>query len=78
MSFLVLEKMDEALNKRNVKLRSVYPGFKCVAEKLKDAKILPEFWKKESENIRKANAKARKEKESMKMSFEKFHQEFTI
>lgn len=78
MSYLVLKKMDEALDDKTAKLRSVYPGFKSIAEKLKYSKISKEFWAIERENIRKANAQARKEKESMKMSFEKYHQEFTI
>ena len=70
--------MNSAIEEKSSKLRSVYPGFKSISEKLKDAKVSPDFWIKERENIRKANEKARKEKESMKMSFEKWHQEFTI
>lgn len=60
------------------KLKSIYPGFKSISGELKNLQVNPEFWTIERENIRKANERARKEKESMKMSFEKLHQEFTI
>lgn len=63
---------------RTAKLRSVYPGFKCIFEELKDKQLSSEFWVIERENIRKFNEQARKEKDSMKMTFEKLHQEFTI
>ena len=74
----MIEIINEVLDEKNKKLRSVFPGFKSIAEKLKNAQVSPEFWKIERENIRKANEAARKEKESMKMTPEKFRQEFTI
>ncbi len=70
--------MNSKIDGRTKKLRSVYPGFKSISEKLKDAKISPDFWIKEQQNIIAAVKEGRKEKESMKMSFEKYHQEFTI
>lgn len=70
--------MNDKINEKTKRLKSVYGSFHSISEKLKDAKVSPEFWIKERENIRKANEETRKWKESMKMSFEKFHQEFTI
>ena len=63
---------------RNSRLKSVFPNFKSISDTLKDTKVSPEFWNKERENILKAIADGRKQKESMKMSPEKFRQEFTI
>ena len=71
---LIDSKVDEKTNK----LRSVYGSFHSITDKLKYAKISPDFWIKERENIIKANEETRKLKESMKMSFEKYHQKFTI
>lgn len=78
MTYELKDLMDSKIEQKQQKLRSIYPGFKSITDKLKDAKVSPDFWIKERENIRKANEDARKWKESMKMSFEKFHQEFTI
>lgn len=78
MSAELIESVNNALKKKNSKLKSIYPGFKCVADKLKDTELSLEFWKKESENILKFVAEGKKIKESMRMSPEKFRQEFTI
>lgn len=66
------------MTKEQSNLRSVYGSFKSITDKLKDVKVSPDFWKKEQENILKVVAEGKKMKESMKMSFEKYHQEFTI
>lgn len=58
-------------------LKSIYGTFKSITDNLEHTTISPEFWKKEKENILKNN-NAKKWKESMKMSFEKYHQKFTI
>lgn len=60
------------------KLRSVYGSFKSITSELDSKTVSPEFWKKEQENIIKAVKEGKKWKESMKMSFEKYHQPFTI
>ena len=70
--------MDTKLEEKNSKLRSIYGSFKSITDKLKDAKVSPDFWKKEQENIMKAVAEGKKMKESMRMTPEKFHQPFTI
>lgn len=51
---------------------------RSISDKLKDAEVSPEFWKKEQENILKAARDGKKMKESMRMTPEKFHQPFTI
>lgn len=78
MSEELIEGINNAIKERNTKLKSIYPNFKSISDKLKDAKVSPEFWIKENENILKAIAEGKKMKESMRMSFEKYHQEFTI
>lgn len=60
------------------KLRSVYGSFKSITSELDSKTVSPEFWRKESQNILNAIAEGKKMKESMKMSFEKYHQPFTI
>lgn len=74
----LLELANNAVKERNTKLKSIYPGFKSIADKLDSVTISSDFWVKERENILKAIADGRKQKESMKMSPEKFRQEFTI
>lgn len=59
-------------------LKEIYGSFKTITSNLKNATISPEFWKKERENIIKNNNLTKEWKNSMKMSFEKYHQEFTI
>ena len=49
-----------------------------ILEKLKNSKINSSFIQKESENILNAVNESKKEKESMKMSYEKFVTPFTI
>lgn len=78
MSYELLESTKNAVKERNTKLKSVLPNFKSILDKLKDANVSHEFWIKERENIKKANKEAREWEESTKMSFEKYHQEFTI
>lgn len=70
--------MNNKLEERNTNLKSIFPGFKSISDKLKDAEVSPEFWKKEQENIIKAVAESKKQKESMRMTPEKFRQPFTI
>ena len=70
--------MNNKLEERNTNLKSIFPGFKSISDKLKDAEVSPEFWKKEQENIIKAVAESKKQKESMRMTPEKFRQSFTI
>ena len=60
------------------KLRSIYGSFKSIADDLDSTTISPKFWRKQSKNILKVIAEDRKMKEAMKMSPEKFRQEFTI
>lgn len=74
----MVEAINNAIAEKTTKLKSVFPGFRSISEKLKDAKVSTEYWAKERENVRKANEEAAKWKESMKMSWEKYHQEFTI
>ena len=62
----------------NNKLRSIYGSFKSITAELENKSVSPAFWIKEQQNIIKVVTEGRKMKESMKMSFEKFHQEFTI
>lgn len=78
MCYEILKSVDDRVNERNNKLKSIYPNFKSIADKLGNEASTLEFWKKESENILKAVTEAKKMKESMKMSPEKFRQEFTI
>lgn len=59
-------------------LREKYGSFKSITDNIENAKVSPEFWKKEKENIRKGNEETRKWKKAMKMTFEKYHQEFNI
>ena len=70
--------MNTKLKEKNSKLRSIFPDFKSISDKLKDAEVSTEFWKKEQENIIKAVAESKKQKESMRMTPEKFRQPFTI
>lgn len=65
-------------DKRTIKIKKHLPNFKSISDKLKDAEVSPEFWKKEQENILKAARDGKKMKESMRMTPEKFHQPFTI
>lgn len=60
------------------KLRSSYGTFKSITGELGSKTVSPEFWKKESENVLKVVAEGRKMKESIKMTPEKFSQEFAI
>ena len=71
MCYEILKSVDDRVNERNNKLKSI-------ADKLSNDELTLEFWKKESENILKFITKSKKMKESMKMSPEKFRQEFTI
>ena len=70
--------MNTKLKEKNSKLRSIFSDFKSISDKLKDAEVSTEFWKKEQENIIKAVAESKKQKESMRMTPEKFRQPFTI
>jgi len=70
--------MNNKLEERKDKLRSIFPDFKSISDKLKDTEVSTEFWKKEQENILKAVADGKKMKESMRMTLEKYHQPFTI
>ena len=70
--------MNNKLEERNTNLKSIFPGFKSISDKLKAAEVSPEFWKKEQENIIKAVTESKKQKESMRMTPEKFRQPFTI
>ena len=77
----MVEATNNAVAEKTTKLKSGFPGFKSISDKIteiKDPNVSYEFWIKERENIRKANEEAAKWRESMKMSFEKYHQEFTI
>lgn len=77
----MVEATNNAVAEKTTKLKNVFPGFKSISDKIneiKDLNVSYEFWIKERENIRNANQKAAKWKESMKMSWEKYHQEFTI
>lgn len=74
----MVEATNNAAAEKTAKLKSVFPGFKSISDKIKDSSVSYEYLAKERENIRKANEEAAKWKESMKMSFEKYHQEFTI
>ena len=77
----MVEATNNAVAEKTAKLKSVSPGFKSISDKIneiKDPNVSYEFWIKERKNIRNANQKAAKWKESMKMSWEKYHQEFTI
>lgn len=59
-------------------LKDKYGSFKSITDNIENMKLNKEFWKKEQTNIDKRVEEGRKEKESMKMSFEKFHTPFTI
>lgn len=74
----MVEATNNAAVEKTTKLKSVYGSFHSITGELDSKTVSPEFWIKERENIRKANEETRKWKESMKMSFEKYHQEFTI
>lgn len=74
----MVEATNIAAAEKTTKLKSVFPGFKSISDKIKDSSVSYEYWAKERENIRKVTEEAAKWKESMKMSFEKYHQEFTI
>ena len=74
----MVEATNNAVAEKTAKLKSVFPGFKSISDKIKNSRVSYEFWAKERENIRKANEEAAKWKESTKMSWEKYHQEFTI
>ena len=74
----MVEATNNAIAEKTAKLKSVFPGFKSISDKIRNSSVSYEYWAKERENIRKANEEAAKWKESMKMSFEKYHQEFTI
>lgn len=74
----MVETVNDIVKERNTNLKSIVPGFKSISDKLKDAEVSPEFWKKEQENIIKAVAESKKQKESMRMTPEKFRQPFTI
>lgn len=74
----MVEATNNAAAEKTAKLKNVFTGFKSISDKIKDSSVSYEYWAKERENIRKANEEAAKWKESMKMSFEKYHQEFTI
>lgn len=63
---------------QEARLKRIYGEFKTITSELDTKTVSPEFWKKESENILKYITKSKKMKESMKMSPEKFRQEFTI
>lgn len=45
-------------------LKSIYGSFKSITDKLKDAEVSPEFWKKEQENILNAVAEGKKMNDS--------------
>ena len=74
----MVEATNIAAAEKATKLKSVFPGFKSISDKIKDSSVSYEYLAQERENIRKATEEAAKWKESMKMSFEKYHQEFTI
>lgn len=74
----MIDSVNNVVKERNTKLKSVYGSFYSITSELNSKTVSPEFWKKESDNIRRAVAEGKKWKESMKMSWEKYQQEFTI
>ena len=74
----MVETVNDIVKERNTNLKSIFPGFKSISDKLDSVAVSPEFWKKEQENIIKAVAESKKQKESMRMTPEKFREPFTI
>ena len=74
----MVETVNDIVKERNTNLKSIFPGFKSISDKLDYVAVSPEFWKKEQENIIKAVAESKKQKESMRMTPEKFREPFTI
>jgi hypothetical protein len=62
----------------NKTLKNKYGSFKSITSNLEKKRISPLFWKKEKDNIIEQIKKGKEEKKSMKMTFEKYHQEFSI
>lgn len=74
----MVKTVNDIVKERNTNLKSIFPGFKSITSELDSKTVSPEFWKKEQENILKAVAEGKKQKESMRMTREKFVQQFTI
>ena len=74
----MVETVNDIVKERNTNLKSIFPGFKSISDKLDSVTVSSEFWKKEQENIIKAVAESKKQKESMRMTPEKFREPFTI
>ena len=74
----MVKTVNDIVKERNTNLKSIFPGFKSISDKLDSVAVDTEFWKKEQENIIKAEAESKKQKESIRMTREKFVQQFTI
>lgn len=59
-------------------LKSTYGGFESIIGSLKNGKVSKDFWEKEKNNIKKRVEEGRREKESMKMTTQKFYKAFSL